>query len=227
MKMTLDEFKTCYEELTKLPEDKVKNILIMNGVDGYYLQNNPVKNAHQALALNFPKQDRIAADLLTEAMEKGKETIGRRAHYTWDTSDLYDENDPEGSMIMAQEHWDYVLSELQKHVSATKRSNKEWVIRFVNVGWRRQTGVTTVSADSVGQLFGKIFPNTEYSISVWKSDPRKDNEWYHFHVKLFHHDAPTGESYFIYKPTLKQYNEIRSGKALKTVLEQKKEGTRK
>lgn len=224
MNMTLDEFQTCYRELGKISAQKIHNILVSNGVNGYYLETKPVRTAHQALAMNFPKQERIAADIFQEAMKMGQDTIDRRAWLTWDPQGDYDD-DPELAGIMAREDWEYVVSEMQKHIDNTRRTNHEWIIRYVNVGWQNKTGITTITAPNLVSLMGKIFPDTEYSFSVWRSDPKKDNEWYHLNIRLFHHDSPAGESYFIYKPTLKQYNEIRSGKALKEVLE--KSGTSK
>lgn len=216
MKMTLDEFITCYEELGKMPEENIHHILIAAGVNGYTLKKSPIRNAHMAIAAtSLPNHSRVVADIFQEAIKRGAETIANRPWVSWN-ADGYEESED------AVDGWYNMISEMQGHINKTRRTNAEWVIRFSNVGWQNKTGITTLTAPSVEALLDKILPSTELSLEVWKSDPLKDNEWYHLRVTAYHQDSPCGETYFIYKPTLKVYNEIVSGKSVKEALEKAK-----
>lgn len=212
MNMTLDEFQVCFEHIMKITPERLQNILIMHGVSGSYINENCFcRHPLKVLMANFPDHKGLSAKILQEAMKLGQDYIDRRAWLTWDPNE---EDDP----VISEENWRFLIDECQRVVDQTKRSNKNWVVRYVNVGWQNKTGVTTLEADNFRGLLSKLLPDTDYTLSIWKQKPQQEDPWWHLHIRCFHHDSPTGESYFIYKPTLKQYNAIRSGQGLEKVL---------
>lgn len=60
-----------------------------------------------------------------------------------------------------------------------------------NMGWRHLDGEGVIQAEDAGELLQKILPKTsDVTLNVFNTSRG-------FAIKCYHHDAPTGETYYI------------------------------
>lgn len=61
------------------------------------------------------------------------------------------------------------------------------------MGWRKLSGYLDISADNASEFIEKAFPKT----SQWSFKGKYSEKERILEYSLFHHDAPTGESYIV------------------------------
>jgi len=89
----------------------------------------------------------------------------------------------------AWEDFNFALDELITEIDKHKR--EFWKVKGFNMGWRNLQGFKTFQATNSQEMLKAILPNTsEFTLRVWKTKTQ-------LILKVYHHDAPMGETYFI------------------------------
>jgi len=88
--------------------------------------------------------------------------------------------------IFYKDELDLLTSEIEK-----RNRFGNWHIEGENIGWRNRKGSKDVVAKTGGELIDSIAPNSDFSFEV------RDFGGKGLYIKLFHHDSPTGEDYYI------------------------------
>jgi hypothetical protein len=81
-----------------------------------------------------------------------------------------------------------LMTEVRK---ATGKEGSRWLVSGENLGWLHRSGYKFIATEDAKQLLQEILPDTECTFKIYS---RGD----HIYMWNAHHDAPTGESYYIY-----------------------------
>lgn len=103
-----------------------------------------------------------------------------------------------GDEFIFQDEWDNFKGELTEILNEIdKNKNSLFKVKGKNMGWRHLEGYKTLRANNGEELLNEILPKTnEFSLSIWKTKTQ-------IFIRCSHHDAPTGEFYYI-KPLNKK-----------------------
>lgn len=130
--------------------------------------------------------------ILKAAQETGKVD-------TWDT--WFEEHQPGwfkrlmkdcergGALDMyCQDEWNNLLEALTGIVQ--EMGITEWLVQGRHMGWMKRSGYKTFSASNGRELLRAVLPDTDCSFKIYIHDR-------HLAMRVSHHDAPTGESYWL------------------------------
>ena len=97
----------------------------------------------------------------------------------WDDQDLIDNA------------WDYIIEYLDELLKEFNTEKKDYQVNINNFGWRNLSGEKTLNHDVNGEEFLKgILPDAECTFNItFKKDV--------IEIVNYHHDSPTGETYYI------------------------------
>lgn len=133
----------------------------------------------------------------------------REAIFTWDDTEVIDEelnirrgdevyegqSDEEitEDIYIDAEFWERVAEDKQDELTQImdkKRNTGYWKANGTNMGWTHADGFKYFKADTGKELLDAVLPKTDCTVRVYRQ-PRG------FEMIVSHHDAPTGERYFI------------------------------
>lgn len=103
----------------------------------------------------------------------------------------YDPNYEEQDYEMA---WDDCITELNTWVEKYK---DKWMYCWINdFGWRKASGHTTIQLKDANKLLYDVLPKTDCTFTIYADEPEGKDE-YVLRIANAHHDAPTGETYYL------------------------------
>jgi hypothetical protein len=94
-------------------------------------------------------------------------------------------NDDFESNWYYQNFLDNIDDEFKKHV------DKNVNVVAKNMGWRNLSGEKNFILERPIDIINQIKVNSDFNMYIYKLDKNK------YHIKQSHHDAPTGENYYI------------------------------
>ncbi|PZP53409.1 MAG: hypothetical protein DI586_11075 [Micavibrio aeruginosavorus] len=84
----------------------------------------------------------------------------------------------------------YTFSELLSGIS----QSGDFYVRGYDLGWKKRSGSAKVSARNAREFISRVFPQTsDWSLDGEMTQGRNAK----LNIRLYHHDAPTGERYEI------------------------------
>jgi hypothetical protein len=94
-------------------------------------------------------------------------------------------NDAFESNWYYQNFLDNIDDEFKKHI------NKNVNVVAKNMGWQNLSGEKNFTLEKPIDIINQIKVNTDFNMYIYKLGKNK------YHIKQSHHDAPTGENYYI------------------------------
>ena len=94
-------------------------------------------------------------------------------------------NDDFESNWYYQNFLDNIDDEFKKHI------DKNVNVVAKNMGWRNLSGEKNFTLEKPIDIINQIKVNTDFNMYIYKLGKNK------YHIKQSHHDAPTGENYYI------------------------------
>ena len=94
-------------------------------------------------------------------------------------------NDDFESNWYYQNFLDNIDDEFKKHI------DKNVNVVAKNMGWRNLSGEKNFTLEKPMDIINQIKVNTDFNMYIYKLGKNK------YHIKQSHHDAPTGEKYYI------------------------------
>lgn len=93
--------------------------------------------------------------------------------------------------------WDDVVEYLTE-LMAKRNKRGYWRADVEGFGWRKQNGYKYFEADKGQEFLQQILPNTDNTFRIYAHGKNG------FAIQNFHHDAPTGEWYYVRPATTKE-----------------------
>lgn len=97
----------------------------------------------------------------------------------------------DGDDYLYENEWDFVLELLGQKLTEYNDSGM-WRAEVRGFGWRKLDGYKVFKADNADKFLREILPETDNTFNIYVFDDEKRIE-----IQNFHHDAPTGEWYYI------------------------------
>lgn len=96
------------------------------------------------------------------------------------------------SELVADE-FEYFLETFSELLSGISQSG-DFYVRGYDLGWQKRSGSAKVSARNAREFISRVFPQTsDWSLDGEMTQGRNAK----LNIRLYHHDAPTGERYEI------------------------------
>ena len=176
------EERTIGQELLKwgdndVVDSQVESILSdpVNALSNYHIKENEILYKMWLKVDEDPVK--FWESVVENNLEKELEEAVRES--VWGDSDLF------------QIVWEDIMVNLSEILSQ-KNPDGHWAVTGKNMGWRNREGYKDVDTNDGSEFVEAIFPDTSdfsFVISEYGTDG--------IYIKLFHHDAPTGESYYV------------------------------
>ena len=102
---------------------------------------------------------------------------------------------------MLEMEWEDTVARLTELLRAYEVKPEMWYVQAKNFGWRNLDGEKSLTARNGTEFLQKILPETEcrFQITAFTNGEIKG-----LHIRNYHHDSPTGESYYCY-PILEEW----------------------
>ena len=98
----------------------------------------------------------------------------------------------EGSNVCEDYEWEDLCDDMTNLMNRINPGG-DWHCDLSNFGWRGTSGHKDFGANTGGDLFSEILPNTECYFRVYD---RGDE----IHIENFHHDRPMGGEWYVLTP---------------------------
>ena len=100
---------------------------------------------------------------------------------------IYDPSEAKND-IDSEIHWEDFLTSLKDEFK--DYLGKQMFVEGYEMGWQRRSGTMEFMIEDSRDVFDKIIPDTQHlSYYLYKLDKHK------YVARIYHHDAPTGETY--------------------------------
>lgn len=98
----------------------------------------------------------------------------------------------DASSSMDEFLFDHACERLTKALDEVNSDGTEYRSRGQSVGWRNQSGETTVTLTDGRDLLQKLTPR-----GSWNLEAELDDDGDALHISLSHHDSPMGETHVL------------------------------
>lgn len=115
----------------------------------------------------------------------------------------YNDSDNYGDNDEAQIYFDDACYEITTWME--KNNQYDFFCWINDFGWRSQYGHKLFHVRNGLEFIGAVLPNTPCNWYVYNHT--KDDKEYFLRMRVYHHDSPTGETYYFRKPTEEEENE--------------------
>lgn len=109
---------------------------------------------------------------------------------------IFDSEEEAFFAVCSDSHWlrdEYQdFTDLLSDILKTISEHGQFLVHGSNIGWRHLSGSMQLQADNAGELIDRCFPKTDW-IFRGEFDPDRNA----LTCRVYHHDAPTGETYEI------------------------------
>lgn len=102
------------------------------------------------------------------------------------------------------------LGEIQTWID--KQERKYFYCWINDFGWRKASGHTIIKLEDAHKFISDILPKTDCTFYIYVDEPESNDdrrdENYVMRILNYHHDAPTGETYYLRPLTDKELEEL-------------------
>lgn len=88
------------------------------------------------------------------------------------------------------DNWKWTTEYLTELLNKKNPKGKRWIVEGKDLGWTKASGSKVIDTNDGQELLDQILPKTENSFDIYET---KDG----FSIRNAHHDAPTGEWYYL------------------------------